>query len=286
MTQNETSRPRPLHIFAQTEITRGVSPVEAHEELQRLPGGAGSRMTFFSGANAKDLMKREDMRLRITGLRPAVFCSLQVASDIKNNRPHMARGLILPRDFLQHETYGSLIDPDLLLNPKGFYLPWGKIPACKDMIKATMGRSVFLRPASPLKPFTGFCVDIDKLEAEHLSRSRTDAINPEEMTFVAPGRALPPIEYRVWVIDNEPVTSAGYSWTGIGTPRGQAPDSVYQAAHEIARQLQYREDCYTADFVVIEGRAKLVELNAISTSGWYPDMSPLSVFRALDAILI
>jgi hypothetical protein len=282
----ESDLPDPLHIFAQTEIIRGINPTDALDELQQAPGGAGTRLTLFSGSNAKELMKREDLRLRLTGLRPAVFCSLQVANDIKRNHPQLARGVILPRDFLQHETYSALIDPQMLLNPQGLYLPWGKIPSHKAMIQGALGNDIFMRPASPMKPFTGFRLDISNIEAEHLSHTRISAISPEEMIFLAPGKDLPDVEYRVWVIEGEPVTSAGYSWTDIGSPRGKAPDAVMSAAKELARQLQYREDCYTADFVVLNGQPKLVELNAISTSGWYPGMSCLSVFRSLEAILV
>lgn len=215
------------------------------------------------------------------GLLPTpIFCSLQVGRTIRRGFPMLARGLDMPLDFLRHGHYSALLDPRSMLNAGGIYLPWARIAQHVTMLGQLFGPAVFLRPDSAGKPFTGFVASIDDLAFEVSARTQTDHVRPEEMVFLAPARRIPEHEFRVWILGGKPATSASYSWDSAA---GQlaTPEAVWDRAVEIARVLEQHCANFVADFVVLNGAAKLVELNAISTSGWYRGMDPAALLAAV-----
>jgi len=263
------------HLFIQDEIRRDLDPQCAADAL-------GLEITRFDAGLARnpDLLAR---RLA-DGAAPLVFCSLQLAGRLLQTRSPLARGIFLPRRFLEHHVYTSLLEPSDLLNPDGIYLPWKDVPRRLEMLTSLFGQTLFLRPSSPAKPFPGFAVDAGEIVEEHRLREATDRVSPEELVFVAPARPLPEIEYRVWIVDARPVAAAAYSWSEIA-PDLPVPGSVLDAAARMAARLELREQVFTADLVDLEDGARLVELNAVSTSGWYPGLDIAALLAALRAIL-
>lgn len=272
--------PPPIGVVYQPELLRGASQRERIEAL-----GHPCFEFKATGAWRSDL---DTLEREISGqsLRPVVFVSLQAAGHIRRNCPTLARGLILPKSFLTHHRYHGLISPDLLLNPLGVYLPWAQIAKVAPKLPFLAQSDIFIRPDSPLKPFTG-CVlpghDLDKaLSVEAASQG----IAPEELCFVAPARPdMPRYEYRCWMIEGLPVTAASYSWRS-GLPAGPVPREIIEAAIKIGESLLYHETAYTADFAIVDDGPKLVELNAISTSGWYGGLDIAALIQALDPILV
>lgn len=241
------------------------------------------------------LIRIEDWRSQLDAIeaspeihrvRPLVFASILVAGHIQRSCPALARGVILQKDFMRHHTYSSIIPGDMLLNPGGIYLPWGRIPTMKDELKQLFGDHIFIRPDSSTKPFTGFSVRLEDMGFEHAAMSRAAHMSPEEMCFVTSHIDVPGVEYRCWVVDGQVATSASYGWEGHEEAIGRAPDSVIKAAEKVAQVIEMREQVFTADIVEMTDGPRLVELNAISTSGWYDAMSPSDLISALDDVLI
>lgn len=265
---------RRLHVFVQHEVADAQAAETAAHRI-------GADITTF-GADPD--FPRLDARAAES--RPLVFASLGNANRILRRWPALARGVILPKAFLRHGTYSSLLPADMLLNSRGIYLPWGRIPDHSDMIEALFENGVFLRPNSPMKPFTGFSAVPGKLEHDHAVLSRSITIDADEMTFIAPAVDLADLEWRVWIVDGMVVTSSAYSWHTEDIDR-PAPDDVIAAAARIGEHLMMREQVYTADFTVLPDLGpRLIELNALSTSGWYPGLDAATLLAALDEVMI
>jgi hypothetical protein len=267
-----------LHIIVQENLTRGIDPTEAARSI-------GAELTLMNTKNMISALPHLNEYIETTGQRVVVFCSLQLAAMIRRSYPVLARGVDLPRAFLDHSCYTSFLAPSDLLNPDGLYIPWGRVEYQKPNLMSLYGKSLFIRPNSPMKPFPGFPVDLRDLTSEMNSRRQTDNVYADEMCYIAPAKSLPKIETRVWVIDGVAVSAAPYSWEDI-TSHLDMPDGVMDAAARIADNLAMREQTFTADFITYEGDIKLVELNALSTSGWYPGVDLLSVFRACDQAFV
>ena len=88
-------------------------------------------------------------------------------------------------------------------------------------------------------------------------------------------------EYRVWIVDSKPATAACYGWTD--EIDDFVPDSVMQTASIIGNS-RFSDHCthnFVADFCLLDGKPKLIELNAMATSGWYDGMDIDALTSAL-----
>jgi hypothetical protein len=271
---------RRMHLIVQDRITRGIDPTQAAKDV-------GARLTMITDDPVKTLIET-DRTIDTASEKPVLFCSLQLASRALHSCASLRSGVVLQKDFLHHSTYTSQLSRSALLNPKGLYLPWGAIPDSLDMIDTCLPGDLFLRPNSPMKPYPGFAVKRSDLVEEHRLRTLTDQVDAGEMTYLAPAREIPALEYRTWIVDAQVVTHAPYSWNEQEMTKAgsEVPTSVLRAAAAIVSHLEQREQIYTADFVLINGAPKLVELNALTTSGWYPAIDLTALFRACDDIFI
>lgn len=141
------------------------------------------------------------------------------------------------------------------------------------MIEDVLGDHIFLRPDSSLKPFTGFDCKLQDLPFEISAHSQTDHVAPGELVFLCKAQEMPEDEYRVWLIDGNIVSHSSYSWDK-DRPHVPAPDEVLDSAADLAQIMEPTMTAFTADFAVMEDGVKIVELNGISTSGWYGATNP------------
>ena len=270
---------RPLHIISQDVITRG-------HDLTGMAGANGVAHSSLESNYWKDQVADLEQSADIKETRPLLFCSLAIAAYITRNCPELARGVILPRRFLAHHHYSALLPSNALLNTGGIYLPWGHIDASRARLRDLFPAGVFIRPDSSMKPFTGFAVDHDHLAEEWRAMGIAAKIQATEMCYVGELLDLPREEYRCWIVDGEVATSASYGWEEGAEDVGAAPKAIVQAAEQIARRLEMVEQIFTADFVATNQGVKLVELNALSTSGWYSGMDPKALINAMEMMLI
>jgi len=270
---------RPLHIIHQTAITRN------HDVASALARLAINTHTRIDAANWKAQIDAAEADPALSRTRPLVFCSLQIATYVARCCPNLARGLILPRAFLDHHAYSSLLPRDIRLNPRGIYLPWGDIPDAEDLLRNLCPDGIFIRPNSPMKPFTGFSVAWPEIGREHAAMTRAAHISASELCWICAVKDVAKTEYRIWIVDGQVATSASYGWDEESEQVGTAPDDILAAAARVAQCLEMVEQIYTADFVQTPQGARLVELNAMSTSGWYRHMDPTALLQALDPML-
>ena len=211
-----------------------------------------------------------------------VFVTLPVAARLRRRGGRITRGLFFPVEALPYSQYASRTPADLLLNRDFVMAPWGRLHDVMPRVSAMFGTSrLFLRPESPMKPFTGFAGELDWLLEEVHLIGKAERVDPAEITIIAPAQQLTETEYRVWIVGSEVVTSAPYGWTE--SHRGaETPQSVIEVARSMAAAMEYVEDTFVADVGVVGGDARLVELNAVSTAGFYAGMD---VERLVNALL-
>ncbi len=270
--------PQNLHILIQDEITRGT-------EIAPIMADLGGRFSRIDLSNWRQQVHELDAEISSSGERVMVFCSLPIAGFIERSCPALARGVLLPRKFLEHFTYSTLLPRDLQLNPTGLYLPWGRIPVMAQELAQLYPQGLFIRPSSPMKPFTGFSLEHHELHDEHHMMTHAARIDPSELCLVAPRLDLSEVEHRVWMVDALPISAASYGWTD-GAQGNETPDRVLDAAVHLGQVLEMNEQIYTADFVETDRGVKVVELNAMSTSGWYPGLDAKMLLQALDPMLV
>lgn len=124
---------------------------------------------------------------------------------------------------------------------------------------------VFVRPDSPLKPFSGRICQLSSLTLEALDFGFYYD-DPTIPVIVAPVREVGD-EWRFVVVDGEVVASSAYD---AATRSGKSgSDSPSHLAAEIARQLEAPEPVYVLDLCETPEGPRLIELNPFSGADLY-----------------
>lgn len=210
-----------------------------------------------------------------------LFVTLPVAARLARQGGAAARGLFFPVELLHYSRYASLVPKELLLNDRFVMAPWRDLSALLPGIAGMFGTDrLFIRPDSPRKPFTGISGSVDWLRAEIPLLGQAERVAAHELVVIAPEQALGATEYRFWVVDGSIATAAPYGWDDRhqGLP---VPDDAARVARAAAEALQYVETTFVADVGMTDKGPRLIELNAVSTSGWYAGMCMRSLVISL-----
>ncbi len=260
-----------MKIFYQDEIVRGHNVAALIEER----GWAGYRIDT---ENFYESVREIDGRLQEEGGDDPIFgfAGLRLASQqgylgIRK----MQQGIVMDKGKLTWSNYATLLPSSLLLNPFGILFPWGFLlddRAIQTMKSAYGEEGVFLRPNSPLKPFTGFATPWENYEFNIQTYRQLEAIDPGEMAIAFPRKEIDQVEWRFWVVAGNIATYSPYSWEEL--PQGQlsVPDGMISDVTEVIRYLEGYEDSLVIDMVKTGGGNKVVELNGLTTSGFYDGM--------------
>lgn len=217
-----------------------------------------------------------------------VFCSLQNARFIERHKLPCYNGLFYNEKFLHYNLYSQYVPKGFLLNDNYIIVPWGNLVERIDDIIRLFGENIFIRPNSPTKPFTGFSKSgkTDLLFEIH-ALTQTDKVYPHELCIVASAKKLSEIEWRFWLIDEKISTWAPYSWNADFLTQHKLekpPTKMQEMAGELAERLIEHDNAIVADFVETSEGVKLVELNAVSTSGWYEGMNYQNLITDLSML--
>lgn len=122
-------------------------------------------------------------------------------------------------------------------------------------------KSLFIRPDSGTKPFTGFVV---KPNEKHRIESLIQSVGPEPLVIVAPERKITS-ECRFVICDKQVVTGCRYlpDESPIWHP------SSFRLAEIIASQKWQPDLCYTVDIAESESNMYLLEINSFGCAGFY-----------------
>lgn len=218
-----------------------------------------------------------------------VHCSIEVAGFIQRHCLRLVRGLIYRPDRLRYSVWSSLIGLDCLLNRDSIILPFGVLAARAGQLEALFGPQLFIRPDSARKLFTGFSLPAAGLRAETAVLAQSYGVQPEDLIVIDRARRLHPVEWRFWVSQGRVVACAPYALAEGGVP---FPDDVDPSAEGKMRamledilaaspMLETLDDMLVMDMAteIMGGAARLVEINAWSTSGFYPGADVPAILR-------
>lgn len=127
--------------------------------------------------------------------------------------------------------------------------------------------AIFVRPDSPLKPFSGRVLQREKVSLAALDHGFYYD-NADIEVVVAPVQQIQG-EWRFVVIEREVVTGSGYVANGRLATLDQANDGVWRFAAEIAAELAPPEAVYVMDVCETENGLRLLELNPFSGADLY-----------------
>jgi hypothetical protein len=142
---------------------------------------------------------------------------------------------------------------------------------------------VFVRPDSPLKPFSGRLLSLDQVSLAALDHGfyYNDASLP---IIVAPERSIGR-EWRYVVVRQEVVAGSAYAADGRTAlpddPRGEP----WAFAESVARMLELPQDVCVLDVCEVDGRLRLLELNPFSGADLYACDADAVVAAVSDAAL-
>ena len=277
-------------LFVQDVIAR-----DKDEEIARAAETLGLAHVPFSLAGRSIALFDPQDLIRGPGLGPDmacfVFCSLPVAQRIRRKGGTLSSGLSLNPAALRWSSWASRLPAEMLLNPRGVLVPWAHV---EDTARSLAGGCpgfpsengtpghFFLRPDSAMKPFPGQAIEMEDLEASLSAIGQIHHVAPEEPCLIAPARDLPRIEHRIWTQDGEVIGAASYDRLGEDHAERPAPEGdVLDAAGLVARAYEDIEPAPVLDFVRTETGPRLVEMNALSTSGFYPGLDVLAFLERL-----
>jgi hypothetical protein len=154
-----------------------------------------------------------------------------------------------------------------LLNEDFVILPFSEVVRRRP---ASFGGAIFLKPFSNAKVFTG--LSITEEEFDHEVNCLRQIQRPDEhlLCVVAPVKEIVG-EYRFVVVDRKVITASQYRWDGKLDVRIDIPDVCRAMAEEVASLPDWQpDDAYVVDVAHLpDGSARVIEMNALSTSGLY-----------------
>ena len=269
-----------IHILAQSQIIRNTKPI-----LEK-----GWAITHFDGRERSKWELLEELNKK-TDDKFICFVSIPIAAFIIQRYPHLANGLLFPSTYRMYESQNPLylnewanrIPKNMLLNDKIYYSTFGDI--LDGHITWNMDH-VFIKPVSPWKPFAGFDCPSSELQFEVKSRIQTEHLDRGVMVGVSAPKVIDKIEWRCYAVDGEIVTAAPYSWTDIENPPSTIPSELGELAENAAKCLEYVGDPWVIDVATTEDGPKVIEVNAVPTSGWYNGMDTNKLLKKLVETMI
>lgn len=140
---------------------------------------------------------------------------------------------------------------------------------------------LFIRPDSPLKPFSGRVLDVDQISLAKLDHGfyYEDESLP---VIVAPVRNIGS-EWRFVVVDQKVIAGSAYDAAARKPIEASLNSAAGQLATKIAQSLTPPAEAYSLDVCECEGALRLLELNPFGGADLYA-CNAESIVRAVSAI--
>jgi len=148
-----------------------------------------------------------------------------------------------------------------------------------EKIKAT--KSVFVRPDSPLKPFSGRAISKDNVSLKALDYGYY--YDDENLPIVIAPIANVDREWRFIVVRNQVIAGSAYEADGRTEANCITSGNEWNYAQEIASSIDPPDDAYALDLCESEGKLKLLELNPFSGADHYA-CDRISIVKAMSTL--
>jgi hypothetical protein len=178
------------------------------------------------------------------------------------------------RNPLFHNVWNSYVSSEVKLNWDYDYVT---IQEILDGNYISIHDHIFVRPNSPWKPFAGFDVKSEDLIFELKSRMTLEHVEQHELVVVSSFKKLQKIEWRCYAFEDD-IIPVPYSWNEYDSSM-ECPDEVIGMARKIYKQLEYIGNMWVIDIGYFYDKPLLIEVNAVSTSGWYSGLDVEKLFR-------
>jgi hypothetical protein len=141
--------------------------------------------------------------------------------------------------------------------------------------------SVFVRPDSPLKPFSGRVLRRDQISLAELDHGYYYD-DTEILVVVAPVRRISR-EWRYVVVGREVIAGSGYKADGREATPDDPQGTPWRFAAYVAAQIPAPEPVYVLDVCEVDAGLRLLELNPFSGADLYACNGTEIVRRVSDA---
>jgi hypothetical protein len=279
-----------FHFIIQDEIKKDVEV--KHPENSEVFSFSGCDRNF----NWKDYLQDLEKNLEEDKNNTVIsFLTIQCAGYWSRYNPNslITKGLLFPsmhnmydyRNPLFWNVWNSIIPDNMKLNNTFQYTTIRDIIQCDAQNIPKNWNHVFVKPVSPWKPFTGFDCDIKNLKFELEARMSLEHVDDSELIIVDEFKNIDSTEWRMYFIENELVTFAPYSWEELDLKsKKDLPNDIKNAGEKAAILLSKYGDNYVIDAVQHNNKAKIIEVNAISTSGWYQNIDSLKLLKKCSSL--
>lgn len=166
-------------------------------------------------------------------------------------------------------SYISYMPQEWFLNHDAMMTTWGLLKSNPDWwFNFFNTASLFVRPDSGKKTFTGQVFDKVNIKTEMEFLSRHSNVMPETILWVCPAKKIEK-EFRFWISAGKVVTYSEYSWDRDIDIAGSPSDTAFKLAEKVAGYQWQADRIYTVDIQDSSKEAKIIELNSFSCAGLY-----------------
>ncbi len=156
-----------------------------------------------------------------------------------------------------------------LLHTRHRILPAARLVAAPAAAFASVGAgsSAFVRPDSPLKPFSGRVLPVDAVSLSALDHGVY--YDDDQLPVVVAPRRNIGREWRFVIVNRGVVTGSAYIAAGRRADRADPTGAPWRLAEEIAAALPPPEPAYVLDVCEADGALHLLELGPLSGADLY-----------------
>jgi hypothetical protein len=165
--------------------------------------------------------------------------------------------------------YMPKIESQLLANPEYIMIPFGELERRSeqffDFFKTD---SLFVRPDTGGKVFAGRVIGKAESAFDLDTINRLSGVWPDTMVLVAKGKVIT-AEYRFFIVAGEVITGSMYMSNGEPCVSPIVNADCMAVARKVAASSFQIDNAYCCDVGIVDGEAKVIELNSFSAAGLY-----------------
>lgn len=201
--------------------------------------------------------------------------TVQFCKQVENHFGRMwTPGMYFNANVKSFSKFAAHLGEDLL-NDDYVILPYGEFVRRFSSDKESFFDSaVFIKPESGMKEFVGQVIRTDTFEDDLKKLSPYNLIDLETLCVLADAKDIK-AEFRYVICDKEVITGSEYRWDNVLDVRRDTHPLCDEMANKIAKADWQADTVYVCDVALIRDGtldieyAKVVELNAFSSSGLY-----------------
>jgi hypothetical protein len=167
-----------------------------------------------------------------------------------------------------YSRYAHKLPAEWMLNAAGVFLPCTSVLTMLPKLEQWFGgQQFFMRPDSGAKVFTGQMIEYASGQQQIDALSRVSSLTRDTMVYVA-GEQPIEAEYRLFIVNRKVVGGSFYTF-GEWPSASPIPAVALELAQAVAQHPWQIDIAYSCDIALTTQGARVVELNAGSTSGFY-----------------